>query len=292
MVFQKKEYGNILQFEKKSTEITDSLIKNIVIQDTDGDGLLDWEETLWATDIHKKDTDGDGTNDGDEIRLGRNPTKPGPDDLLSEEVRAGTGNTAPQNITEVFEDSFRPLYEKLSQTGELDTTNRSELYKAIEENFVENAPSTQKNTLYKPDNLIISVQSSRDDIVEYLQKLMTTSDPYARRHEQNPIEILQEIFETQNTEKTAELIEIAYTYQELVESLLKITVPADVAPIHLSLLNAYSALINATNNMAQIAYDPLRAVAGITEYQRELNNILTAQKKLSELLTQSTAPIN
>lgn len=50
--------------------------------DTDGDGLLDFEEALWRTDPHNPDTDGDGTADGEEVRLHRDPRKAGPNDSL------------------------------------------------------------------------------------------------------------------------------------------------------------------------------------------------------------------
>lgn len=44
--------------------------------DTDKDGLMDWEEQLWKSDLSNPDTDGDGTMDGEEVRLGRDPVKP------------------------------------------------------------------------------------------------------------------------------------------------------------------------------------------------------------------------
>lgn len=44
------------------------VVDDVLDVDTDGDGLKDWEEKLWGTDLKKPDTDGDGTNDGAEIR--------------------------------------------------------------------------------------------------------------------------------------------------------------------------------------------------------------------------------
>ena len=41
--------------------------------DADRDGLPDWKERLYGSDINKPDTDGDGTGDGDEIAQKRNP---------------------------------------------------------------------------------------------------------------------------------------------------------------------------------------------------------------------------
>ena len=58
--------------------------------DTDRDGLPDWKEKLYGSDINKLDTDGDGTNDGAEITQARNPvirntadTENPPNDKLS-----------------------------------------------------------------------------------------------------------------------------------------------------------------------------------------------------------------
>ena len=38
------------------------------IGDDDGDGVRNWEETLWGTNPQSRDTDGDGRNDGEEIQ--------------------------------------------------------------------------------------------------------------------------------------------------------------------------------------------------------------------------------
>src|SRR5690606_29956249 len=48
--------------------------------DTDGDGLRDWEESLWGTDLNEPDTDRDGMGDGEEVESGRDPLIPGPND--------------------------------------------------------------------------------------------------------------------------------------------------------------------------------------------------------------------
>jgi len=44
--------------------------------DTDGDGLMDAEESELGTDMESADTDGDGYRDGDEVREGSDPTDP------------------------------------------------------------------------------------------------------------------------------------------------------------------------------------------------------------------------
>lgn len=58
------------------------------LPDSDGDGLKDWEELLWGTDIHNPDSDGDGMNDGDEVNAARNPKEAGDMSLVSPLDRA------------------------------------------------------------------------------------------------------------------------------------------------------------------------------------------------------------
>ena len=41
--------------------------------DSDNDGLVDSQEIIWGTDVHKPDTNGDGINDGDSLKQGINP---------------------------------------------------------------------------------------------------------------------------------------------------------------------------------------------------------------------------
>lgn len=61
--------------------------------DADGDGLNNGDEQLWGANLNNADTDGDGTRDGEEVQARRNPTIPGPNDVLP------TGFVPGRNIT-------------------------------------------------------------------------------------------------------------------------------------------------------------------------------------------------
>ncbi len=69
--------------ENLSAKTVSRQAAGLALQDSDGDGLKDWEEALWRTDPQNPDTDGDGTPDGEEIAKSRNPLKKGPNDTLS-----------------------------------------------------------------------------------------------------------------------------------------------------------------------------------------------------------------
>jgi len=51
-------------------------------KDSDQDGLSDWQEVIFGTNLLNPDTDGDGYLDGIEYKLGFDPKKPGPADKI------------------------------------------------------------------------------------------------------------------------------------------------------------------------------------------------------------------
>jgi len=65
-------------------------------QDSDNDGLKDWQEALWQTDRFNADSDGDGTIDGQEVELGRDPLNGELDDALSLKNYQPTGSFTEQ----------------------------------------------------------------------------------------------------------------------------------------------------------------------------------------------------
>ena len=87
--------GEMGQVGERDTEKVDGGMAQTGTGDTDGDGLLDWEERLRGTDAENPDTDGDETLDGEEVQLGRDPQKAGQDDVLRVEKLRSVFPTAP-----------------------------------------------------------------------------------------------------------------------------------------------------------------------------------------------------
>lgn len=84
-------------------------------EDTDGDGLPDFEEERIGTDIFSADTDKDGYLDGDEVAKGFNPLKAGSGDGSDRIVFEEPKNVGPTNP--VYEVA-KVTYEKKKETTE------------------------------------------------------------------------------------------------------------------------------------------------------------------------------
>lgn len=63
----------VSQEEQDTNTRTSDADKQDIYQDSDGDGLPDWEERLYGTNAQRADSDGDGISDAEEIRQGGDP---------------------------------------------------------------------------------------------------------------------------------------------------------------------------------------------------------------------------
>ena len=91
-IVDEDENDNIIMLDTDGDGLTDAeeaiLGTNPLKIDTDGDGLTDYEEVMiYKTDPLNPDTDGDGYNDGDEVLAGYDPLLPD-GALLPEELRS------------------------------------------------------------------------------------------------------------------------------------------------------------------------------------------------------------
>jgi len=94
----------------------------VIFNDTDGDGLSFFTESVLGTDPNNPDSDGDGLNDGEEVALGTNPLRKDTDgDGLADghEIEIGTD---PLN-SDTDGDGLSDGYEVLQGTSPLDKDN-------------------------------------------------------------------------------------------------------------------------------------------------------------------------
>lgn len=78
---EKEEYEDYLHEKAPQINVENSLLSNQ--KDTDEDGLKDFEEKYFGTDLNEKDTDQDGFDDFTEVKKGFNPLGEG---LLEENL--------------------------------------------------------------------------------------------------------------------------------------------------------------------------------------------------------------
>lgn len=75
-------------------------------------------------------------------------------------------------------------------------------------------------------------------------------------------------------------------YETFKKGLLATRVPSDLAVLHLSLVQTYSDMQNSLSALVEIYNDPMRGLAGLTEYRGAIENITILAEKYQSLAIQ------
>ncbi|MBP6855283.1 MAG: hypothetical protein KBD26_02145 [Candidatus Pacebacteria bacterium] len=243
-------------------------VGELVEQDTDGDGLKDWEEGLWGMDPENADTDGNGINDGTEVLNIKNSIDGG--DVF---VAGGTDSLSQ---TETFSQQLFSLISALQENGEL--TDQSEASIAAEVSaFIKSRP---EGTVYYKTDLKTVADTSANAVV-YIQAINNAFTKYPIKVED--FALLQGVVTTPNTKSVnLEIKFVADKYKSLANTLLATPVVLGEVDVHLNLLNSIVTMSEILNDISLYAVDPVPALASL--YQA--GDILEEMSKNLEILNQ------
>lgn len=242
-------------------------------QDTDGDGLKDWEESLWLTDVKIKDTDGDGTPDGEEVAAGRNPAVKGPNDIIKavETAKGNTASSTPWTATDKISRELFAKYMSLRQSGK-------ELTPEIEAQLIQGV--IEKHNFAKIPEYAYEFESFKisKDSPELLRRygntigtIIKTNAVKAVDSKGRPVHeifILERALTEGNEEELKQLEPIITAYENIVSALLKVEVPQSAAQIHLRLINNFSLSIEADKSFSELFNDPVSGMTGLVTYKQ------------------------
>ncbi len=232
--------------------------------DSDADGLTDWKERLYGSNIHEVDSDGDGTNDGDEVRLGRNPalanTAPresGATDRLAylENKNHATSTTDMAGLKKEF-------FEKYLAEGSRDIreTTFRDLIKKVD---------TKKFTVIKHEALGLSIVS--DNSTEGVKTFVNAFGIIMKKYSVNPLgrsedDIIQDAIAKKDPSTRSDLQIIAITYKNFAHDLLQLKVPSTLAKAQLLIVNGYQGMGEGLLALGNIKEKPLDGAAGYQSY--------------------------
>ena len=242
--------------------------------DTDGDGLTDWEETLWKLDPKKADTDGDGTIDKGELttKVGSNPNLP-----IFEDRRVGGAQdenlTETDNIArEIFYDYFKAKSdERVDEVYIKDLSNRTS-------NNIFSI--TTAHSLYKTSDLKqIADNPTPPVLAKYANDLVLTikNQPI----DSNKLSFVG-ITDAANPAFYEWAIAMSNFYANGTSLFISMQIPTIFLNHHIVLVNNLLKLSDEYKIVANGNNDPvsaLSALARINIYQREVNLVLAEVKK-------------
>ncbi|MBI4709343.1 MAG: hypothetical protein HY764_04030 [Candidatus Portnoybacteria bacterium] len=267
------KFNPINLFKKigKGTASVTSAIKD-KFKDSDNDGLRDWEEAKYGTDINNQDSDGDGYLDGEEVASGYNPMQKGSNAQTGfsekEKILASTNNW-----TEIFAKGIGGGIKQGKSV--LINPDTGEMYSAEE---LENMPEFQKmlqnisneelKKVLPPsitDNDIKISQSDRnEDRIAYLTAVLNIIKENSKN-----IQVSDQDIEWAMTNSDFSKVKIAQkTFHESYEKLKNISTPKFYAEFQKTLLSTMLHSSNVFLVISNAQEDPLKALIAIEEYQK------------------------
>lgn len=260
------------------------LIEKINQTDSDNDGLKDWEEILWGTDINNPDSDGDGMNDNDEILADRDPLTVGEGNLnkiINEKKEVQTSQTT-LTQTDILAREIFLGYVSLKQNNLLGTEEQ--------ENFIERITSDNLN--YKSEikyitlnDLIIDSTPSQISLQKYSDNLKTIFSNIPELRDDNVI--LKETLDKNSPEILTEIRSNIVFYEKIIDNLIKIEIPLILQEHHLNLVNSFKKMIGNTEQMLLVFKDPVLALIGAKEYYNSTQEISEASAEIGEYFKQN-----
>jgi len=255
--------NTIFKREGQALSIDDGLvyenaeIGKLVKKDTDGDGVLDWEEGLWGTDPTSKDTDGDGEADDKEIAK-----------LKAEAVGStsvASAESAKLTETEKFSDQLFATVTALNESGGADQA----ILDKIGESLAENIQNSTPKKVYTLSDIKIIDDSSLESIQKYRNTFISI---YAAvKVKKGIMEVLQEY--NSNEDDTSILLQLEPLVNQLniiINGLKKMSVPRSISFLHLDLMNALQQISENTNDVRLIDKDPIVALTALGQYEKNI----------------------
>lgn len=249
-------------------------------QDTDGDGLMDWEEVLYGTDPSNPDTDGDGTSDGKEIKSGRNPTLKGPNDKL---LPTQETKTKKLTETEVFARAFFAKYMNLRKSGLSGDVDSRDA--AIQEVLQSGVLEAAKPKMYSEKDIKVSQNTGmvwakkygNDAGIIFKTKLPTKS--------RNEFIIIEDAINKDDPTIVKELDPIISSYKNIISALLKVEAPSDIAQYHLGLINSVSRILFIAESFRKYDTDPLPGLTAVGVSQSYIDQLSDSIKQIKSYLS-------
>lgn len=235
-------------------------------EDRDQDGLKDWEEGVRGTDANNRDTDGDGTGDGDEIKLLRDPKKPGPDDsaINAEDQKFILELLAQASSTNLTDDLSQTIFARYVEARGKGASGDLQAQAAVVEEAIASAEVNYRGDPYTMEELTV-VADSPAAIRVFANGSMRAILNHPDANFMAAMQAFNRGMEGRaGAEK--ELRTIGHEYRSIAAEMAAVPVPRSYADNYMLAINTFEIAGGSFDDMAHIGDDPIRAVAGLQNY--------------------------
>lgn len=257
-------------------KIENQTVTELIENDMDKDGILDWEEALWGTDKNKKQTFGiaDATyiaNKKKELSIEQNI------------------NVTKLTETEKFAREFFASFSAMSTSGQVDQDTIESFSSALGQKIVNPSLIDQ----YTEKDVRINTDENSNDLTIkqiYYMDVKSLFESYQQAGIGDELDIVNSSLTASTTVANNDLSNklpiIAKAYQDFAKKMMGIDVPSELATYHLQIANGANNTGISVLNMTQIIKDPLIGLEGISQYQKYSADLVKTVSDLETLLMQ------
>ena len=252
-------------------------IDNLLQKDTDGDGVMDWEEALWGTDPNKERTFND-TSDLNYIKQKRG-------DLNLSENSNLTLNNDTITETDKFAQQFFASLLAMKQSGQIDENTINNISTTLGQNIVD--PNLIDK--YTKKDINVSPADGVNEQRAYYENIKKLFETYVNEGIGDEIEIVSTIVSSntiENKQNSVDKLEtIASAYQNFAKKMIELKVPESVAKYHIPIINSANNAGISVQNMVKIIDDPIVGLSGLSQYQKYSEELITSVENLKKILS-------
>lgn len=260
--------------KKSPLKVENFSFEGMIKQDTDDDGVTDWEEALWGTDKNKKMTFSD-TPDATYI------------ENKKKELKIGSSvNETKLTETERFAREFFTSYTAMKSSGQMDKEAINNFSSALGEKM------SNPNLLdrYKESDIKINSNDDMGAKQQYYQEIKALFNNYKKSAGLGgELEIVSSEIATNSAnntttggEQSTKLMKIASGYQVFAQKVIGTNTPKSLMEYGLRIANNANNTGVSVLNMAKIISDPIVGLSGLSQYQKYSENLI---KSVSDLET-------
>lgn len=130
---------------------------------------------------------------------------------------------------------------------------------------------TTIKTYTEKDLTLVTADTSA--LTTYQKALAAAFDKFSSKNTTNELKIVLEAVQQRDTTKLAPLAGMVKNLQTLLNTLLAMKVPRDVASLHIFFLDNYTLILSGVTDMQRIVDDPVLGIRGVAKYREGMNAI-------------------
>lgn len=257
-------------------KIENQSVSDLIQNDSDGDGVPDWEEALWGTDKNKKIT----FNDTPDATYIENKKK----ELKVEQVE-GQGDLTE---TDKFARDFFTSYSAMKSSGQVDKDTINNFSNALGQKIVN--PTLIDS--YKESDIKISNSDNIISRQKYYLDIKNLFKQYKKAGIGSELDIVSSGISTNSAtgaankaEQYTKLVAITNAYQNFAKKVMETSVPQSLSEYHLRIANSSNNTGISVLNMAKMIEDPIVGLSGLSQYQKYSDDLIKAVADLETDLT-------